>query len=116
MVKSKYGEIPDVLFLKYMDRIVDNFFRSLCLKEEKCQTIDLYLENFQRELVGSKKLIAVLMYDPLFLSILGTLESLIGQNDLVKFKSDVFKSISMTKKLQEKYMAENQNQIIDKKN
>ena len=104
-MKTRYEiELSRELLLNKLDDMVNQFYKILPLYENKSPTLHSYMESFMRELLGNKNLIDDLKNDGLYLTLLGTLQFLIDNDCEVRVvKSDVFKAISIIKKLQKKY-------------
>lgn len=104
-MKTRYEiELSRELLLNKLDDMVNQFYKILPLYENKSPTLHSYMESFMRELLGNKNLINDLKNDGLYLTLLGTLQFLIDNDCEVRVvKSDVFKAISIIKKLQKKY-------------
>lgn len=97
---TKYGEIPNIAVNSSLKRLTDKVFKILPMREEECDTLDVYVHSLLRELIGSKKLVEGLMYEDEFMSLISTLEGLADNNvDLEVCKSDVFKSLGIIKKM-----------------
>lgn len=97
---TKYGEMNDELLVNYLKRLIGKVYKIVPLKEEKSETLLPYIQSLLRELLGCKELIVALRNDGEFISILGTLENLLNEVDQKIYKSDVFKCISIIKKIQ----------------
>jgi flagellin-specific chaperone FliS len=78
------------------------------MKEKNFDTLQVYLESLQVELIGSQNLIKVLRNDVDFISLLSILEYFINNKDIsnVIYKREVFKCINIIKKLKSKYKNE----------
>jgi hypothetical protein len=96
----KYGKISDITVEVGLEGYIDKIFKILPMKEEKCPTLTVYIHGLIREFLGNSSLMEGLLYEKEFLSLAGTLESL-TDNDISfeEFRSDVFKSISIVKKM-----------------
>jgi hypothetical protein len=96
----KYGKLSNVTVEVGLDGYIDKIFKILPMKEEKCPTLTIYIQGLIREFMGNSSLMEGLLYEKEFLSLVGTLENLIS-DDIVfeEFRSDVFKSISIVKKM-----------------
>ena len=103
MIESKYGNMSNDLLCNYLSALIGRVYKCLPLKETNCMTLNTYLESLLREMIGNQAIIHELKNDELFLSLFGTLEHLIVEEDISIFKSDVFKGISIVKKLIDKY-------------
>lgn len=104
MIETNYDAIPDKLFGNYLDFLIGKVYKILCMREENSKTLGKYMRSLQRELIGNQQLIINLKYDSDFLSLLSKIEFLIYNDvDLPTYKKDIFDSISLIKKMQEKY-------------
>jgi hypothetical protein len=98
-METKYGKLPDELLVTYVDGMVAMVYKMMPMKENRVTTLPSYIESTLRELIGNKDLVFALKDRKEFLSILGTMESLLIQDDFYKFRSDVFKIINIIKRL-----------------
>lgn len=101
--------IPDMLCWNYMDSLVGRFFKILPLKEEELETLGTYMISLQTELIGASHVMRALAYDARYLSLIATLQFLIDKADTCDVdtvKREVFKSISICKKLRDEYSEE----------
>lgn len=94
-MNTKYGHIDDKLIKNYVERLKNKIFKALPLKEENCQTLDSYLEALIRELIGNELLIKQSNYNGQIISVISILESLIYQEDLANYKSDIFSAMKI---------------------
>lgn len=100
MMNTKYGEIPNQVIISSLVRLKGKVFKILPMREEKCETLDLYVDNLIRELVNTKNLVNELQDDGEFLSLLSTLKGLSDNNiDVNICRSDVFKCMDIIKKM-----------------
>lgn len=107
MIMTKCGYLPDKIFYNYLDRLIGRFYKILALKEENCSTLNVYIESFQRELIGSKNLIVVLNDDNRFLSLISILQFFLdNEYDDAVCKTEVMKAIDISKKLKKQYFEE----------
>ena len=77
------------------------------MKEENSLTLKSYLESYQRELIGNKELIDVLVDEPQFITVLNIIQFLISEeytNEVCK--KEVFKCIRILQKIKNKYFCE----------
>ena len=104
-VKTKYGYIPSEIMEEYAKMLVGKVFKILPMREKETETLNVYLESFIIELVGNKSLIENLKYEPLFMSLLSTLEYFVENPDaeVAVYKREIFKCIDIVKKIQEKH-------------
>jgi hypothetical protein len=99
-MKTKYGIISDITVEVGLDGYIDKIFKILPMKEEKCSTLTTYIQGLIREFLGNSSLMEGLLYEKDFLSLVGTLENLTDKEiSFEEFRSDVFKSISIVKKM-----------------
>jgi hypothetical protein len=107
MIEVKYGLLPNENFYKYFEFLINKTYKILPLKEEKSSTLISYLESYQRELIGNKELLFVLVDEPQFITVLNTIQFLISENytdDVCK--KEVFKCIKILKDINFKYFKE----------
>lgn len=101
---------PDCLYIpqesldNYLDGLVAQFFKILPLKENGEASLTEYMKSLKIELMGCGYLYSGLNYDSMFTSLLGILSFLIENDCTVReVKREVFKAISICKKLKAKY-------------
>lgn len=100
-------DIKDNLVRKYMKSLIGQFYKILPIKESGEPSLGKYMESLQRELIGCEKLIIALDHDELFLSLIAILQYLIDNECSVDVvRCEVFKAITICKKLQKKYGVE----------
>lgn len=100
------------VFSNYFKTLVDSIFKILPIwenNEEK--TLDTYIKSLERELLGCEELIKAVDNDGMIISIVSVLEDLsnhIYDEDMEQatVKREVFKAISILKKLSSKYFGE----------
>lgn len=104
-MNTKYGILNQSVAEKGFQQYVGKFFKILPMFEEKCPTLPQYVHSLNREMVGLSHLVNELENKEEFLTLVATLEGL-SRNDISvdEVKSDVFKSISILKKLKSKVM------------
>lgn len=98
-MKTKYGDIPNEMIVNYKQRLIDKVFKILPMKEEGWDTWNLYIETLLYEFIGNQKLIKSLNNDPIFLSVISILNSLIDEEHLPTVKRKVFSCIDLIEKL-----------------
>lgn len=104
-MKTKYGSIHHSVAEKGFQQYVGKFFKILPMYEEQCPTLKQYIQSLNREMIGLSYLVAEVENQEEFLTLVATLESLSRSNISVEeVKSDVFKSISILKKMRSKVM------------
>lgn len=106
MIKVDYSVIPNELYTNYLQFLINQLYKSLCLKEEQNETLINYLESLKNELLGSIELIEFLKYDARYCSMLNKIQFLISTPDVnhKTFKKEIFSCISIVKKLEGKYI------------
>lgn len=98
-MKTLYGDMPNELLIAYVDSLIGKIYKTLPMKEENSPTLSLYIQSLLRELIGAKELVDELKFNQDFVVLLDVLQSLLSENNLHNFKSDVFKSISTIKRI-----------------
>ena len=104
MIKVKYGLLPNESFCRYFEFLINKTYKILPMKEEESSTLQSYLESYQRELIGNKQLVSILVNEPQFITVLNTIQFLISEqysNDICK--KEVFKCIKLLNKINDKY-------------
>jgi len=107
MININLDNINKQFFINYFNFLISQLYKSLCLKEEKSETLIEFLESLKCELIGSKDLIEFLKNDARFISLLSKIQFLISEKNIEhkKFKKEVFSSISLVEKLKDKYIS-----------
>ena len=107
-MRTNYNtELSDEMIRDRLAVMVNQFYKILPIKEESESTLTQYMKSLQRELLGCKALMTALDNDSQYLSLLSILQYLIENDcDVATVRSDVFKAISIVKKLQKKYATE----------
>ncbi|MCM1315245.1 MAG: hypothetical protein NC244_07760 [Alistipes senegalensis] len=100
-IKTLYNPIPLKLFENYLDTLINRIFKILPLKEEKSQTVDVYIMNLLSELTGNYQLIAQIHNDSLYETVLANLQSLIGVQ--TNYRTIVLNTISVVEQIKTKY-------------
>lgn len=97
-MNTKYGDISDASYKDYYKKLIDKVYKILCLKEENCSTLDIYIESLLIDIVGQEK---ILKGNGNFLSLIGILETLSTSDYSLKiYKREVFKCINIIKLLE----------------
>jgi hypothetical protein len=102
-MNTKYGNIPDQLVISYLERLTGKVYKILPMKEEKCNTLDEYIENLLRELISNKDVIEEQKYEGDMMTLINTMNALIGQECFDEFRSDVLKSLNIIKKMKKSF-------------
>lgn len=104
MIEVKYGLIQKESFCNYFKFLINKTYKILPLKEENSNTLISYLEGYLRELVGNKELIAVLVDEPQFVTVLNIIQYLISETYSVETcRKEVFRCIRILEKINTKY-------------
>jgi hypothetical protein len=98
-MKTLYGEIPNESLIAYVDGLVAKVFKTLPMKEENSPTLSIYIQSLLRKLIGTEDLVEELKINQDFILLLSILQSLLNENDLNVYKSDVFEAISTIKRI-----------------
>lgn len=84
--------------------LINQFYKILPIKESGESTLRKYMLSLQREMLGSQYLIIALQNDERYLTLMSILQYLIEVDcDVDIVRCEVFKCISILKKLSEKY-------------
>lgn len=106
MIVTKDGaKLDGVMVEKYFHNLVNLFFKILPIRESEEKTLVAYMQGLKTEMIGCKSLIAAVDDDAMYMSLICTLQYLIDHPDdpVPRFKSDVFKCISLCNKLKARY-------------
>ena len=112
MIETTAGVPMDSQLLSnYFKALVNRFFKILPIREQGDESLVIYLESFQKELLGCQALITAIQNDALYVSLLATLQYLIDHPDcsVKAVRRQVFNSISICNKLKSIYAE----QLID---
>lgn len=100
-------DIPDKMLDNYLASLVNQFFKILPIKESGEPSLKEFMRSLQVELIGCKNLMERLSNDSVYLSLIAILQYLIDNEcDVPIVKREVFKAISICKKLRMKYFGE----------
>lgn len=96
------------LLCNYFKNLVNLFFKILPIRENNEDSLVVYMESLQTELLGCKELIIALKNDSNYLTLLSILQYLIDnpECEVHKVKREVFRAISICNKLKSKYLSE----------
>ena len=95
----------EVLY-NYFKNLVNRFFKILPMRENNEDTLVIYMQSLQSELLGCKELVESINNDPTYLSLLAILQYLTDNpNEPTRvFKREVFRAISICNKLSAAYV------------
>ena len=106
MIKTSVGvSVDNVLLQNYFQNLVNSFFKILPIRENEEETLSLYIQSLQIELLGCKSIILALNHDPQYLTLISILQYFIDNPDceVCQVKREVFRAISICNKLKAKY-------------
>jgi len=104
MVQVNLEAFSEEFFLNYLNYLINQLYKTLCLKEENSLTLTSYIESLQREIVGSKEMILFLKNDARIMSVLSRLQYLSSNKVNQKiFKKEIFYCIKSIQDIKEKY-------------
>ena len=99
--------IPAKMVDSYLNGLVNQFFKILPIKESGEPSLNEFMRSLQVELIGHKALMRYLNYDSMYMTLLSILQYMIDNDcDTPVVKREVFKAISICKKLRKKYCNE----------
>lgn len=99
--------IPNEMVGNYLGGLVNQFFKILPIKESGEPSLKEFMSSLQLELIGFKDLMSELKNDSMYLSLLSILQYLIDNDcETGIVRREVFKAISICKKLRKKYCGE----------
>jgi len=108
-MKNIYGgNIDSDNLIKYFKAMIGRIYKLLPMKEEKCLTLEKYLEALMNELAGGNKL---LLDDYMFIMLLCDIQILFTIEDLKEYKSQVFKCIKICEKIIQKLDGDKTNEL-----
>lgn len=97
-------DIPEQMLGNYLSVLVNQFFKILPIKESGEPSLKEFMKSLQLEMLGCKALMTELENDAMYLSLLSILQYMIDNEcETPIVKREVFKSISLCKKLRKKY-------------
>ena len=101
------------MFTSYMRYLVGRFFKILPIKESGEDTLDIYIDSLQSELLGCRKLIVTIQDDPEFLSLLSILQYMKDnpQCTVKNVRREVFRAISICNRLKSAYSEEEESDM-----
>lgn len=98
-------ELTPELMYNYFGALVNQFFKILPMRENKEESLPIYMESLRDELLGCRGLIVMLEHDASFLTLVSILQFLIDNQEcpLGTTKREVFKAISICNKLRSRF-------------
>lgn len=91
----------------YFGLLVNSFFKILPMKENREESLTVYMKSLQTELLGGKGFVPVLFDNPYYLRLIFILQYLIDTPGcpVPDVKREVFRAISICNKLRDCYTA-----------
>lgn len=109
MVNTTPGVPIDAEVLRnYFRRLVNHFFKILPMRGNNEESLTIYMQSLQVELLGCRSLVTAIHDDSNYLTILAILQYLIDNPDcgVSEVKREIFRAISICNKLQSKFLSE----------
>ena len=104
MITTNGHDIPSEMVNNYLNGLVNQFFKILPIKESGEPSLNEFMKSLQVELLGFKGLMVEIGNDSMYLTLLSILQYLIeNECETAVVKREVFKAISVCKKLRNKY-------------
>lgn len=104
MITTSGYNVPAEMIDNYLNGLVNQFFKILPIKESGEPSLNEFMRSLQVELLGFKGLMAEIGNDSMYLTLLSILQYLIENDcEIPVVKREVFKAISICKKLRSKY-------------
>lgn len=93
------------LVYNYFERLVNLFFKILPMRENHEDSLLIYMQNLQTNMIGCKNLINAIDNDPDYLVLLSILQYLIDNPEcsISQVKREVFQAISICNRLKVKF-------------
>ena len=95
-METKYGELPNADLVLYFNRLINQLYKLMPMKENRDITYDKYLTKLIQHLHGGDRLI---ISDSFFIEIIFNLEALFKIEDIVSHNSLVKENISICQKI-----------------
>ena len=106
MVETTAGTPIDAEVLhNYFRNLVNHFFKILPIREQNEESLTIYMQSLQAELLGCKGLVSAIQNDASYLTLLSILQYLIDNPECTvrEVKREVFRAISICNKLKAQY-------------
>ena len=95
----KYGEVNTDVVKVFCNRLISHVFKILPMKEEQNSTVIKHIESLNREIHGMILLCNDTQISQSLLSVMAVLENITLEEDKSVYKSDIFKCITIIKKI-----------------
>ncbi len=108
MRKLQWAARHDEALAHYFDGLVGMFFKILPMREEEEKTLPAYIQSLQSELLGCSGLLRRVECDADVMSLVCLLQFFLDHPEasVGVYKREVFKGISLCKKIKVRYSAE----------
>ena len=106
MIETSAGIPVDAAFVSgYFVALVNRLYKILPIRERNEKTLGTYLDSLMCELLGCEQFLMEIRGDAVLVTLLSTIQYLKDHPDLpvAVVKREVFRSISICKKLAERY-------------
>lgn len=97
--------MEDKIFERYFDKLINQFFKILPIKENEESTLAAYIDSLQVELLGLKDLVPELTSDPRLIKLISILQYFKEHPDCTRtqLRRQVFSAIDICDKLKATY-------------
>ena len=97
--------VDDRLLANYFDSLVDRFFKIIPIREEEDETLPVYMQSLQMELIGCRDFIPSLGTDASYLTLLSILQYLVEhpECEFRVVRREAFRAIRVCKQLKGAY-------------
>lgn len=102
-------DISTTLVSNHLGSLVNKFYKILPMWESNEPSLSEFMDSLRVELFGYKNLMRYIQYDASYMTLLSILQYLIdhiNECELHTVRREVFKAISICKKLRKKYCTE----------
>ncbi len=106
MINTKVGiPMAENVIENYFKTLVNRFFKILPIREAGEQSLPVYIQSLQLEMLGCKELVTELHDDSNFLTLLSILQYIYDNPEcpVSDVKREVFRAISICNKLETRY-------------
>lgn len=106
MINTKVGiPMAENVIENYFKTLVNRFFKILPIREAGEQSLPVYIQSLQFEMLGCKELVTELHDDSNFLTLLSILQYIYDNPEcpVSDVKREVFRAISICNKLEARY-------------
>lgn len=112
MITKTGYKIPVFMIENYLSTLVNQFFKILPIRENNEPSLTDFMKSLQRELLGFGSLMESIEYDSSYISLVSILQYLIDNEcEVSTVKQEVFKAISLCKKLKSRYCINNTEEV-----